>query len=205
MKSLQDLSGRSDLEASGWVPRVENAGPGQVRSRPDRPSSYRSARIRTQILEVRAINGLQGLQLVILSLRIAFLRLSPAASRGSAAPSHGGRGRRSGLGEVAALWRAMEGYGSKPAWRPRWGRGPAPGRRSEGRTSSEGSGWGRSLEQKTGPGAWLCAGWYGRLGRSLEQEAGLGARDLPTDPFGPLGRRPMGGASPQVRKVRRLL
>lgn len=96
MKSLQDLNGRPNVEASGWVPGPENTGP-------DQPRSYPSARIRPQILEVRAVNGLQGLQLVVLSLRIALLRLSPAASRGPAAPSHGGQGRRSGLGKVAVI------------------------------------------------------------------------------------------------------
>lgn len=35
IKSLQILSGRPNLEASGRVPRLENAGPGQIRSRPD--------------------------------------------------------------------------------------------------------------------------------------------------------------------------
>lgn len=101
MKSLQDLSGRPRLEASGWVSRPENTGP-------DQPRSYPSARIRPQILEVRAVNGLQGLQLVVLSLRIALLRLCPAASRGPAAPSHGGRDRRSGLSEVAVILRGIE-------------------------------------------------------------------------------------------------
>lgn len=61
MKSLQNLSGCPSLEVSGWVPRLENAGP-------DQPRSYPSARIRPQILEVRAVNRLQGLQLVVLSL-----------------------------------------------------------------------------------------------------------------------------------------
>lgn len=100
MKSLQDLRGRPNLEGF-WL--------GHVRRRPDQPRSYPSARIGPQILEVRAVNGLQGLQLVVLSLRIALLRLGPAASRGPAAPSHGGRGGRSGLGEVAVVHRrAME-------------------------------------------------------------------------------------------------
>lgn len=107
MKSLQDLSGRPNLEASGWVPRLEITGP-------DQPRSYRSRRIRPQILEVRAVNGLQGLQLVVLSLRIALLRFSPAASRGAAAPSHGGRGRRSGLGEVAVIFRRVVELGPAP-------------------------------------------------------------------------------------------
>lgn len=107
MKSLQDLRGRPNLEGFWLGPWT--AGPGQVRSRPDQPRSYPSARIGPQILEVRAVNGLQGLQLVVLSLRIALLRLGPAASRGPAAPSHGGRGGRSGLGEVAVVHgRAME-------------------------------------------------------------------------------------------------
>lgn len=107
MKSLQDLSGRPNLEASGWVPRLEITGP-------DQPRSYRSARIRPQILEVRAVNGLQGLQLVVLSLRIALLRFSPAASRGPAAPSHGGRGKRSGLGEVAVIFGRVVELGPAP-------------------------------------------------------------------------------------------
>lgn len=35
VECLQHLSGRPNLEASGWVSRLENAGPGQDRSRPD--------------------------------------------------------------------------------------------------------------------------------------------------------------------------
>ena len=56
--------------------------------RPDMPSSYPSARVRPQVLEVGAIDGLQGLQLVVLSLRVALRWLVPATSGGPAAPGH---------------------------------------------------------------------------------------------------------------------
>lgn len=138
MKSLQDLSGRPNLEASGWVPKLEDTGP-------DQPRSYPSARIRPQILEVRAVNGLQGLQLVVLSLRIALLLLGPAASRGPAAPSHGGRGKGSGLGEVAVVLRRAVALSRRLD-------------RAGGGASSRRRLWGRSLEPDSGLGAWLCAG-----------------------------------------------
>lgn len=73
---------------------VPAAGPGRGRPGRSTPAptrgarSYRSARVRPQILEVGAVNGLQGLQLMGLSLRVALWRLVPATPGDPAAPGH---------------------------------------------------------------------------------------------------------------------
>lgn len=55
----------------------------------DEPRSYRSACVRSQVLEVGAVDGLQGLKLVVLSLQVALRWLVPAAPGNPTAPSHG--------------------------------------------------------------------------------------------------------------------
>lgn len=104
---------------------------------------------------------------MVLSLRIALLRLSPAASRGPAAPSHGGRGRRSGLAEVAVVHGRATGLsrrggrargvalrrggalkaGTPPNGRPVWGGASGEGR-PRGVALRGSRGLGRSLEQE---------------------------------------------------------
>ena len=77
--------GRAGLAA---VDRAKGGWAAARQPRPDTTSSYPSARVRPQVLEIGAIDGLQGLQLVVLSLRVALRRLVPATPGGPAAPGH---------------------------------------------------------------------------------------------------------------------
>lgn len=93
IKGLQNPKEGGQLGSGGWAWPEEvaprEAGPQQTSRDPrSQPRSYRSARVRPQILEVGAVNGLQGLQLVGLSLRVALWWFVPAAPGHSTAPSH---------------------------------------------------------------------------------------------------------------------
>lgn len=105
--------------------RAEGGWAAASQPRPEEPRSYRSARVRSQILEVGAVNGLQGLQLVGLSLRVALWRLVPAAPVDSTAPSHRNAAAKAGQPRGGAEGRSrIPKLGSAPGTDP--GRGSVP-------------------------------------------------------------------------------
>lgn len=125
---------------------------------------------------------------MVLSLRIALLRLSPAATRGPAAPSHGGRGRLSGLAEVAVV------HGRATGLSRRRGRARGVALRRGGALKAgpppppRETSLGRSLGQRPAQGR-----GSGRVGRAgAEPRAGE-------------AEKATGGTSPQIPKAKRLL
>lgn len=131
------LGSASSRPGRAWPGEAERMEAGlQQASRISEPRSYRSARVRSQVLEVGAVDGLQGLQLVVLPLGVAVRRLVPAAAGSPTTPSHCNAGATAG--------------------RPRSG-GGGPGRASE-----RGPLCGAARGQ--GPTLWagLCGPWAGR-------------------------------------------
>lgn len=198
------------VKRAGRSASARPVGPGEVaprkdwaatpQHRPYQPRSYRFARVRSQVLEVGAVDGLQSLQLMLLPLRVALRRLVPAAPGGPTAPSHGdavaqaGRPCGGGGGHPAGSGAGLRSPDWPPLTRLARGRGSAPGAgpwvgaarrdwaarrgRARGRSGAErpelGSAAGGPGSRKQGNKAavWLCLLIAGELEQSNLRERG---------------------------------